>query len=161
MEPSVYLETSVISYLAAHASQDLIVAAHQRVTAEWWRHRARFRLYVSELVLQEASAGDAGFSARRREYLAGIPVLDLRDDATRLAQALVQQGPIPVKAAADALHLLDAAIDVLDCQKAAILKYKASKIDDKSTYEERQAAVATARVAWDRCLKARGWKKNE
>ena len=55
----------------------------------------------------------------------------------------------------------DAAIDVLDCQKAAILKYKASKIDDKSTYEERQAAVAIARVAWDRCLKARGWKKNQ
>jgi len=44
----VYVETTVISYLAAKPSRDLIVAAHQQVTAEWWaRERYRFDLYVS------------------------------------------------------------------------------------------------------------------
>jgi hypothetical protein len=55
----------------------------------------------------------------------------------------------------------DVALDVLDCQKAAVLKYKAAKLKDGATYEERQAAAAAGRVAWDRCLKGRGWKKNE
>ena len=55
----------------------------------------------------------------------------------------------------------DAALDVLDCQKAAILRYKAARLKESSSSEERQAAVAEARVAWDRCLKSRGWKKNE
>jgi hypothetical protein len=55
----------------------------------------------------------------------------------------------------------DAAVDVLDCQKAAVLKYKGARITDESSYEARQAASASARAAWDRCLKARGWKKNQ
>jgi hypothetical protein len=55
----------------------------------------------------------------------------------------------------------DAAVDALDCQKAAVLKYKASRITDQSSYEARQKAQAAARAAWDRCLAARGWKKNQ
>lgn len=55
----------------------------------------------------------------------------------------------------------DAALDVLDCQKAAVLRYKAARLKESSSYEERQLAAAAGRVAWDRCLKARGWKKNE
>ena len=55
----------------------------------------------------------------------------------------------------------DVALDVLDCQKAAVLRYKAAKLRENASYEERQAAVAAGRVAWDRCLKARGWEKNE
>jgi hypothetical protein len=55
----------------------------------------------------------------------------------------------------------DAALDVLDCQKAAVLKYKAAKLKDEASYEERKAATEAGRGAWDRCLKERGWKKNE
>lgn len=56
----VYLETSVISYLAARPSRDLLVAAHQQVTAEWWSIRRHdFELLVSQLVVEEASAKDA------------------------------------------------------------------------------------------------------
>ncbi len=54
----------------------------------------------------------------------------------------------------------DVAVDALDCNKAAILRYKAARITDQSSYETKQAAVAAARAAGDRCLKARGWKKN-
>ena len=55
----------------------------------------------------------------------------------------------------------DVALDVLDCQKAAVLRYKAARLREESSYEERKVAAAAGRVAWDRCLKARGWKKNE
>jgi hypothetical protein len=59
MKPTVYLETTIPSYLTARASRDLVVAAHQELTTEWWsRHRSRFSLFVSALVLQEAGSGD-------------------------------------------------------------------------------------------------------
>jgi hypothetical protein len=64
--PGVYLETTIISYLAAHPSRDLVTAARQRVTADWWAsERERFSLYVSELVLREAADGDADAVSRR------------------------------------------------------------------------------------------------
>ena len=37
MRPAVYVETTVLSYLAARPSRDLVVVAHQRLTAEWWQ----------------------------------------------------------------------------------------------------------------------------
>jgi hypothetical protein len=55
----------------------------------------------------------------------------------------------------------DVAVDALDCSKAAVLRYKAARVTDQSSYEARQQAVAAARAAGDRCLKARGWKKNQ
>jgi hypothetical protein len=56
----------------------------------------------------------------------------------------------------------DAAVDVLDCQKAAVLKYKATRLNrsDSTSLEAKQAASKAARAAWDRCLQSRGWKKN-
>jgi hypothetical protein len=55
----------------------------------------------------------------------------------------------------------DAAVDALDCQKAAVLRYKAARITDQSSYEAKKNAHAAARAAWDRCLKSRGWQKNQ
>ena len=61
---SVYIETSIISYLTARVSRDLIVAGHQQMTEEWWSvQRNRFELWASELVVEEASAGDASAAA--------------------------------------------------------------------------------------------------
>jgi hypothetical protein len=55
----------------------------------------------------------------------------------------------------------DVALDALDCNKAAVLRYKAARINNQSSYEAKQRAVAAARAAGDRCLQARGWKKNQ
>jgi hypothetical protein len=58
MLPRVYLETTVISYLAARPSKDLITAAHQQLTHDWWQNRRQdFDLFSSQLVVQESSAG--------------------------------------------------------------------------------------------------------
>ena len=55
MKKQVYVETSVVSYLTARQSRDLVRAARQEVTLEWWdRRRKEFSLYISALVLQEA-----------------------------------------------------------------------------------------------------------
>jgi len=76
MKPRVYLETSVISYLTSRPSRDLIVAANQQITQEWWQLRRQdFDLFISQLVIQEASAGDEHAAQQRLQAVADIPLL--------------------------------------------------------------------------------------
>lgn len=111
MLPSAYIETSVISYLTGRQSRDAIAAAHQQLTRDWWdRRRARFEIYVSELVVQEASRGDAVAARARLEAIAGYPVLRVNADAQRLADGILTRAVLPSKAAADALHIALAAV---------------------------------------------------
>lgn len=106
MPDRVYLETSIISYLAAHPSRDLITAARQQLTHEWWSRRRRdFEVYVSEIVISEAAAGDADAAGRRAQWIEGIPSLKISDEATVLAAQLVRASRLPDRAAVDALHI--------------------------------------------------------
>lgn len=102
---TVYVETTIVSYLTARPSRDVVLAAHQRLTRDWWKGRRAYELRVSQLVLDEAAAGDQVLRARRLRALRGIPVLSLTDAATRLAKALVRQGALPKKATVDAFHI--------------------------------------------------------
>ena len=53
---SVYVEPSVISYYAAKPSRDLIVAAHQQITWEWWdRSLDSYDVFISVLTVAESS----------------------------------------------------------------------------------------------------------
>ena len=89
MNPTAYIETSVVSYLTARSSRDVVVAAYQEVTREWWRDAAvRFRLVASELVLAEAGAGDPVAARDRLKVLEGITLLDASPDAEGLARRL-------------------------------------------------------------------------
>ena len=76
-KPSVYVETSVISYLASKPSRDVIVAGHQQLTLEWWDTRDEWRLFVSPLVIREAGGGDADAAARRLAFTQGLTVLPI------------------------------------------------------------------------------------
>ncbi len=94
MRLKVYLETTVPSYLSAWTSRDLVMAAHQQVTREWWDHRrADFDLFVSQLVLQESAAGVPDAVARRMELIRDIPTLKVGEAADELARELVRQVP--------------------------------------------------------------------
>jgi len=73
--PRVYLETTVISYLTALPSRDVVRVAHQQITAEWWAGRDAFELFVSEAVLSEVRRGDTDAAARRVDATGGLPVL--------------------------------------------------------------------------------------
>ncbi len=114
MKPRAYIETTVISYLTALPSRDLVLAAHQQVTRDWWSTREAFELYVSQFVLDEASAGDAGASARRVEALRDLGILDLTREATLLAAELIRAGGLPVTAKIDALHIAVASVHGMD-----------------------------------------------
>jgi hypothetical protein len=115
MQPKVYVETTVISYLAARPSRDVIVYAHQRLSKEWWEsHRARFQLFVSELVLREAQAGDPEAAQERLGLLPGIPLLAVTPSSLTLSKSLIQAGALPVKATADALHISIAAVNGME-----------------------------------------------
>lgn len=102
---TVYVETSVVSYLTARPSRDVVLAAHQALTRTWWRGRTVYDLRVSQLVIDEAGAGDEFMRAKRLRALRGIAVLALTDAATRLARELVRKGALPEKATVDALHI--------------------------------------------------------
>jgi hypothetical protein len=65
MKPTVYVETTIPSYLTAWPSRDLVQAAHQQMTREWWARRDQFELYSSRLVVQECQAGDTQAAADR------------------------------------------------------------------------------------------------
>src|SRR4051794_30416552 len=115
MKPRVYLETTIPSYLTAWPSRDLVRAAHQQITREWWeRRRSQFELYIAQVVLRECQAGDPTAASERLEALEGLPLLEQTEEATRLAQALLAQVPLPDRAAVDALHIAVAAVHGMD-----------------------------------------------
>ena len=109
MRPRVYIETTIPSYLTSWPSRDLLRAAHQRATREWWDRREAFDLFVSPLVLVECRAGDPSAAVERMAALAGLPLLDQADEVAALADALARAVPIPPRAAADAVHIATAA----------------------------------------------------
>jgi len=54
MKPTVYLETSIVGYLASRPSRDLVTAANQQLTHEWWdEHRQSHETCVSQFVIDE------------------------------------------------------------------------------------------------------------
>lgn len=106
MKPKVYVETTVISYLTAWPSRDVVVAGYQQTTRDWWSDAAeRFELVASELVLSEAGAGDAEAARDRLAALSTVTLLEATDAANDLANKLIVSGIIPPKAAEDAAHI--------------------------------------------------------
>jgi predicted nucleic acid-binding protein len=111
MKARLYLETTIPSYLVGWPSRDLLVAARQEITRDWWKsRRPNFELYVSELVVQEVRAGDALLASQRLEILRDVPILPVSSEILKLAEDLITEGPIPRKAADDAAHLAIATV---------------------------------------------------
>ena len=114
MKASVYIETTIVSYLVAEASMDLVQAAHQQITRDWWSTRDRFDLYVSAAVVAEARRGDEVAAARRLEVLSRIPLLAAGPRTGSLVRSLLQRGALPDKARLDAAHVAIAAVNGVD-----------------------------------------------
>lgn len=112
---TVYVETSVISYLTARPSTTIVGAALQQITRDWWRaDRANYELRVSELVLLEAAAGDSAAAKQRLDALRGIALLEIDDTVRDIARDLVSTGCVPAKAAQDAMHIAIASAHAMD-----------------------------------------------
>lgn len=115
MKKSIYLETSIISYLTGRASRDLITVARQQLTQEWWNaKRSEFKLFISQPVLNEAADGDPEAASKRLSILRKLPLLSVTNEAGRFAGFLVKETPFPEKARIDALHIAVASIHNID-----------------------------------------------
>ena len=127
---TVYVETSIISYLTARPSSHLVAAAWQKATVDWWEtQRSRFDLYVSMTVIEEAKRGDAHAAARRLEAIEDIALLPITDAAVMLAKALINEGGVPKKALDDALHIAISALHGIDY----LLTWNCRHIDNAET----------------------------
>lgn len=115
MKPRVYVETTIPSMLVARPSRDVVVAANQQVTIEWWETRRRHHeLLVSAFVLDEAARGDSEAAAQRLGIVNRLKILVFTPDAESLAGAILSSRLIPPKAAPDAAHIAVAAVHGMD-----------------------------------------------
>ena len=106
MNGSVYIETSILGYLTARSTNNLILAANIKMTQDWWdKSRHSFVLYASEIVENEAARGDPAIAAQRLDLLQSLRFLEITEEAFELAQAFLVQSSLPPKASNDAVHM--------------------------------------------------------
>jgi len=104
--PSLYMETTIPSYLMAEPSRDILAAARQEITRTWWsRDHAHFNIFISDVVVREAEKGDRRAARKRREFLERFPVLEASPGVQRLTDAFLSKGIVPFGSAEDAAHL--------------------------------------------------------
>ena len=109
---SVYIETSVVSYFTSRPSRDLIIAARQQLTHEWWEnYLPQAEAFISTLIIQESEIGDMEAAKSRLDAISDLPVLELTEQVFELAKSLVETGPIPEEYFEDALHIAVAAVN--------------------------------------------------
>lgn len=110
-KPSVYIETSIVSYLAADPSRHPVTLRNQQLTHAWWNtHRERYALYTSDVVEQEVVQGNPWFAQRRLELVATLPLLSANRDVHSLAEEMRAGVPLPAQANTDALHIAMGAV---------------------------------------------------
>ena len=115
IKSKVYVETTVVSYLAARPSHDVALAARQQATQQLWTEYAdTFEFMVSDIVLTEISQGDAMAAQRRLELLEGLLVLDMTPEAMILVDNLIDSGAVPKQSRPDAQHIAIATLNSIE-----------------------------------------------
>jgi predicted nucleic acid-binding protein len=112
---SVYVETSVVSYLTARPSSNLFAAAKQAASAECWDAIVqKYDCAISQTVLDEISLGDANAAKARLAFVARMRVVSVSEKERGLALALLNGAALPAKAFVDALHIASVAVNRFD-----------------------------------------------
>ena len=105
-KPTLYMETSIASFLLAEPSRDLVASARQEITRAWWRRdHASYDVFISETVREEAYRGNRVAAAKRREFLEQFPVLAANPDVRRLTSLYIERHIVPAEKLGDAVHL--------------------------------------------------------
>jgi predicted nucleic acid-binding protein len=143
MRLRIYAETSVMSYLAARPSRDPVQTARQFQSRALWEASDRFALFVSPVVVDEASRGNSASASRRLEYVNQLQVLELLPEADYLAQLLIERKALPPKALSDAAHIALATIH---------------RVDAIASYNFRHIAGAFARRSIEVTLRQLGYE---
>jgi len=115
MSETVYIETSILGYLTARSTRNLILAANIEVTKEWWEfRRSGFTLYISQVVLDEVARGDTEIAIKRLKILNGLPLVELNQAVRNLSAQFLARSNLPPKASDDAVHIAAATVHRLD-----------------------------------------------
>ncbi len=114
MKLKLYIETSIVSYLVARPSKNIVIAGHQAATQDMWAILDNFDAYISDMVIQEASKGDEIQAALRLKEIARFPLLELDEEAKNLAYSLIESKSVPETSLEDALHIAVAAVNGMD-----------------------------------------------
>lgn len=139
MAKRVYIETTIASYLAAWPSRDLVQAARQQITHDWWNNeRQNYDLLISAIVLDEAAAGDAAAAQRRLPFLQDLPLLDLTEAVSDVAKAIMDSSLLPQKATRDAVHIAVSSVHGIDI----LLTWNCRHIANAAIMKELRAIVA-------------------
>lgn len=110
MPASVYIESSVISYLTARPSRDVVTAARQAITLDWWQNqRHKYEVYISALVEQEISTGDSVAAEQRIQAVSSIYSVAISPEAQAIAASLIASKAVPHNYVEDAMHIAIAA----------------------------------------------------
>jgi hypothetical protein len=103
---TLYVETSIVSYLRQRPISQVVMAARQLLTHQWWdEERRNYELVTSQYVLDEAGEGEPSLAAARLELLKGIPLLPLDPGIVVIADEILSRAILPPKAPIDALHI--------------------------------------------------------
>lgn len=115
MNETVYIETSIIGYLTARSTKNLIIAGNIETTRDWWQNRRNdFILYISQVVLDEVARGDAEIALERLEILNGLPLVELNQNVRDLSAQFLKRSNLPPKASDDAVHIAAATVHGVD-----------------------------------------------
>ena len=141
MSRRVYIETTIPSYLTARPSRDILQAARQQLTREWWDvERRNYDLCISQIVLDEAAAGDAEAAQRRLAVIDTLPLLDLTFEVDGLAETIMQSGLLPASASRDAVHIAVAAVH----QVHFLLTWNCRHIANATIFRDLQHIIMSA-----------------
>ena len=111
----IYIESTIPSYVAARPARDLLQAARQQLTKDWWDlKRANHELFCSQIVLDEIASGERDMAQQRLDAMAQIKLLDLTDEANALTKDILASGLLPVDADRDAAHIALATVHEMD-----------------------------------------------
>ena len=112
MKEIAYIETTIVSYLVARPSRDLVLSAHQQVTREWWENeRVNYHCIASEEV---AMLGDTGMAQARIKVLDEVQIVGITAEVEAMAATFMATGALPPTMRPDATHLAAAALSGAD-----------------------------------------------
>ena len=112
---TVYVETTIISYMTSRPSRDIIVLARQELTRQWWEmERTRYRICISSQVVEEARIGDPSAARKRLALLAGLESLTPTPRIDEVSRSIRSALKIPTKSVGDAIHVAFAVCYELD-----------------------------------------------
>jgi predicted nucleic acid-binding protein len=115
MTSSVYIESSVVSYITARPSRDIVTASRQAITVDWWQNnKSQFEIFISPLVLEKIGGGDLNAANQRLRAVSNIPSVSISTEAESVAKQLLISKAVPANSERDALHIAIAATQGID-----------------------------------------------